>query len=256
MSIFVFEQPTRLYIFTFNVMAMILGIGLAGVVLFDLNSSSRFLLESNTATWPLAILSLLIILVSLLGCSAAMSSSKLVLGIYGIVVALLALFQVSDIIYAITLHDKVDDILNKAWQNAYDNDPRVLQDLETRLGCCGYATIGDRAIPKSSRYACRESPAFGYSVPCRATLKEAYLHHENMYLGFVSAIQFLQLIALAATVALWTQLPRDEETEEQYRAEHSGRLLRGLREEDNMHRRPQNLGPHGEDRAQYGSTDR
>ncbi|KAF8930881.1 hypothetical protein BGZ58_007952 [Dissophora ornata] len=136
----------------------------------------------------------------------------------------------------------VDDILNNAWQNAYDQHPHTLQDLETRLGCCGFSSVGDRAIPKSSKYACRDSPAFGYNVPCQSQLKEAYQINENMLLSVVAAILLLQLMALASMVALWLQLPRNEEIEDRYRADHSERLLRGLQEEDS-------------ERARYGTTD-
>jgi len=88
---------------------------------------------------------------------------------------------------------KVDDILDMAWQKAYDNNPQILQDLEISLGCCGYLSVGDRAIPKTSKYACRESPAFGYNVPCQKQLRQSYLRHQNAILGFVTGIQFVQV---------------------------------------------------------------
>ncbi|KAF9363036.1 hypothetical protein BGX34_005013 [Mortierella sp. NVP85] len=145
----------------------------------------------------------------------------------------------------------VDDILDMAWQKAYDNNPQILQDLEISLGCCGYLSVGDRAIPKMSKYACRESPAFGYNVPCQKQLRQSYLRHQNAILGFVTGIQFVQFLALASTVALWSQLPSEHQIEGQYREEHSRRLLQGLRDEDQAQRTESR----DENRGRYGTTD-
>lgn len=43
-------------------------------------------------------------------------------------------------------------------------------------------------------------------------------------------------MALVATMVLWSKLPHDDDIDAQYRAEHSQRLLRGLREDDQQER--------------------
>lgn len=83
--------------------------------------------------------------------------------------------------------------MDNAWQNAYDNNPRALQDIETRLQCCGYETVTDRAIPKSSKLACRQSPAFGYDISCKDQLKHSYSRHEAVILGVITAVEILQV---------------------------------------------------------------
>ncbi|KAG0371356.1 hypothetical protein BGZ54_005480 [Gamsiella multidivaricata] len=169
-------------------------------------------------------------------------------------ISLLILLQLSVIIFALSRHDKVDGILDNAWQRVYDNNPRILQDIETRLACCGYSSVGDRAVPKTSKYACRESPAFGYTVSCQRQIKGAYLDHEDLLLSVVTSIQFLQILALVAAVALWSQLPRSNEIEDRYRVEHSQRLLRGMRE-DQAQRGYRDTGGQGEEQERYGATE-
>jgi len=83
--------------------------------------------------------------------------------------------------------------MDSAWQAAYESDPRSLQDIETRLQCCGFAAIDDRAVPKDSKNACAHSPAFGYKVACKKQLRDAYSHHESTVLGVISAIEILQV---------------------------------------------------------------
>ncbi|KAI8357680.1 hypothetical protein B0O80DRAFT_424671 [Mortierella sp. GBAus27b] len=169
--------------------------------------------------------------------------------------SLLVLLQLGLIIYTLTRHYKVDDILDLAWQKAYDHEPRILQDLETSRGCCGYSSVGDRAIPKSSKYACRDSPAFGYDTSCQRQLRQSFLRHENTILGLVAGVQFLQLLALASAMLLWAHLPSDDQIEEQYRGEHSQRLLQGLREEDQQQGQPYRTSETLNGQGQYGATD-
>ncbi|KAI1314537.1 hypothetical protein EDD11_002012 [Mortierella claussenii] len=247
-----YRHPARLYILAFNIIAMIASVGLAAVGILGLSSSSWVLLNSDMISWFLIILSLFIFLVSLLGCAAALAESRTILG------------TLSLIIYALTQHDNVDSLLDQAWDKAYEHNPRMLQDIETRLQCCGYASVGDRAIPKTSPFACRESPAFGYRSSCQQQLKQSYFRHENALLSFVIGIQFLQILALTATVTLWSQLPSGEEVEDRYRTEHSQRLLRGLQAEDQEQRRYRGTtviqgdgqGTGGGSDGLYGSTGR
>ncbi|ORZ28963.1 Tetraspanin family-domain-containing protein [Lobosporangium transversale] len=253
-----YQYPARLFILGLNVVAMVSSVGLTAVGIFGLSDSTRVLIESEALSWILIILSLIILLISMLGCAAALSGSKRTLAIYGVLVSFLVLLQLGLIIFALTQHDRVDLILDKAWERAYDRDPLLLQDLETRFHCCGFASVDDRAVPKDPSVTCRVSPAFGYTVPCKERLRESYLRHEASLLSVTGGTQFLQILALAATVVLWLQLPRDNEVEQLYRTEHSQRLLQGLRQEDQEQRQyRESSAVQGEDRiigSQYGSA--
>jgi hypothetical protein len=84
-------------------------------------------------------------------------------------------------------------MLDKAWQKAYDTNERGLQDVETRLHCCGYESVMDRAVPKTSKDACIKSPAFGYKVSCKQQLQDAYYDHERLTIASITGIEALQV---------------------------------------------------------------
>ncbi|GJJ74682.1 hypothetical protein EMPS_07040 [Entomortierella parvispora] len=177
-------------------------------------------------------MSVVILLVSLLGASAGLSDSKRIVGAYGVLLAILVVLQLGLLIYGFSRHDQVDTLLDSAWQTAYDSDPRSLQDIETRLQCCGFASVDDRAVPKDSMKACARSPAFGYKVPCKNQLQQAYSRHEHAVLGVISVIEILQILALVAAVFLYKRIPSDDVLEFGRRSDHSRALLRGMRDED------------------------
>ncbi|KAF9562834.1 CCA tRNA nucleotidyltransferase, mitochondrial [Mortierella alpina] len=176
-----------------NDFELLASIALFGVAIFSFATDSQILLESHMLSWVTVILSGIVFLISILGCASAVSDIKRVIGTYGVLLSVLIVIQLFFLIYALTRHDQVDSILDKAWQKAYDNQPQTLQDLETRLHCCGYETVTDRAIPKTSKYACRDSPAFGYQTACKEQLKDAYSRHESAFLGVIAGIEVLQL---------------------------------------------------------------
>jgi len=74
----------------------------------------------------------------------------------------------------------VEDILNKAWQKAYDDRPSIIRDIEDEYSCCGFRKVTDRAVPKRSPDACVKSPWFGYDRPCLDNLSHAYRSHQTM----------------------------------------------------------------------------
>ncbi|KAF9209758.1 hypothetical protein BGZ49_001400 [Haplosporangium sp. Z 27] len=206
----------------------LMSIGLAAVGIFGFSNVSLVFLEWNSLSWFLVILSLLIFFISAFGVASTLAEDKRMISTIG-------------------------SMLDQTWQNSYDNSARKLKQIETSLYCCGFSSIEDRAIPKSSPDACRKSRAFGYQVPCQDQLKESYDIHSSATLTCVICIQALQLLALVFAIALWPQIPRDDELEGQYLVEHSERVLRGLQEEDQEQRQQSNAGPsQGQERG-YGS---
>ncbi|KAG0089923.1 hypothetical protein BGZ92_003979 [Podila epicladia] len=224
----IYRQPSRLYILILNVVTMLASVALFGLDIFGLASGSPILLESGALSWTLIALSLLIMSVSILGCAGSLGRCKMVLAAYGALLSLLVLFQLVVILYASVRHDKVDDLMDQAWQNAYVHNQRTLQDLEIRLHCCGFSNKTDRAVP----FNCHQSPAFGFHTSCQKQLRDSFTRHENMVIVTVAVVEILQLLALVATMVLWSKLPHDDDVDAQYRREHSQRLLQGLRDDD------------------------
>lgn len=87
-------------------------------------------------------------------------------------------------------------MMDNAWQKAYDTNERALQDLETRLHCCGYENVTDRAVPKTYKEACINSPAFGYDVSCKQQLQDAYYDHERLTIAAITGVEALQVCVL------------------------------------------------------------
>ncbi|KAG0248940.1 hypothetical protein BG011_009723 [Mortierella polycephala] len=245
------QQPLRLYLFILNVLTMFGGIALFGVGIYGLVSNIA-LFEIEAISWIMIVMGMVVLAVSLVGLTSVIVEFRRLFGAYAIMLCFLVLFQLVVLIYTLTQHNKVDTLMDKAWQNAYDNNPRTLQDIETRLQCCGYETVTDRAIPKTSKLACRQSPAFGYDISCKDQLKHSYSRHETAILGVITAVEILQILALVSSMILWTKLPTDDEIDEQHRRDHSHRLFRGLRDEDQE--RSFNIQPAaGDDRGGYGT---
>ncbi|KAG0381152.1 hypothetical protein BGX24_009099 [Mortierella sp. AD032] len=226
----VHRQPSRLYILILNFVTLLASLMLFATGICELvGGPTRLLLHSDAISWGLIILSLIVFLVSVLGNICALSQSKRV---------------------AVT----VDKMLDNSWQKAYDTNERALQDLETRLHCCGYETVTDRAVPKTSKDACIASPAFGYRVSCKQQLQESYEDHERLTIASITGIEGLQLLALLATIALLKMLPSDDTIEDRFSTEHSQRLLRGLRSEDESRTGYGNPSGTVDTRGGYGST--
>ncbi|KAF9084804.1 hypothetical protein BGX23_010196 [Mortierella sp. AD031] len=248
------RQPSRLYILFLNFVTLLASLALFATGIHEMADHSEYLLHSDAVSWTLVILSLIVFLVSVLGGVAALSQSKRIVVTYGTMLSILVLLQLIFLIYAMIRHDQVDKMLDNAWQKAYDTNERALQDLETRLQCCGYATVEDRAIPKTSKDACIRSPAFGYSVSCKQQLQEAYDAHERWTVASITGIEGLQLLALLATITLLKRLPSDDSIEDRYSTEHSQRLLRGLRSEDEGRSGYADQAESANARGGYGST--
>ncbi|KAF8985071.1 hypothetical protein BGZ46_006033 [Entomortierella lignicola] len=247
------QLPVRLYMLVSNTITLLMSIGLAAVGIFGFSNVSLVFLEWNSLSWFLVILSLLIFFTSAFGVASTLIEDKRMISTYGVMVSFLVITQLGFIIYTIVQHGKIGSMLDQTWQNSYNNSARKLKQIETSLSCCGFSSIEDRAIPKSSPDACRKSRAFGYQVPCQDQLKESYDIHSSATLTCVICIQALQLLALVSAIALWPQIPRDDEVEGQYLVEHSERVLRGLQEEDQEQRQQSNAGPsQGQERG-YGS---
>ncbi|KAF9360817.1 hypothetical protein BGX26_007579 [Mortierella sp. AD094] len=248
------QHPVRSYILASSVLTTLMSIGLAAVGVSGLSNISLNFLGFDSLSWILITLSMLILVVSVIGCTSTLMESKRLIFTYGVMVSILVISQFSLVIYTLAQQGKLASILDQAWQDSYDFRPRKLRDIETRLSCCGFSSVEDRAIPKTSPDACRRSPAFGYQISCQDQLVGSYAMNESAMLTCVACIQILQLLSLASAVVLWLQIPLDEVIEGQYSVEHSARLLRGLREEDlGQRQQPNASSSQVQEQAGYGS---
>ncbi|KAF9145320.1 hypothetical protein BGX30_009570 [Mortierella sp. GBA39] len=248
------RQPSRLYILILNFVTLLASLVLFAAGIQELaGGQSQLPLHSDAISWALIALGLVVFLVSVLGGISALSLSKRIAYIYGTQLLILVLLQLIFLIYAMIRHDHVDSVMDNAWQKAYDTNERTLLDLETRFHCCGFEKVTDRAVPKTYKEACINSPAFGYNVSCKQQLQNAFYSHERLTIAAITGVVALQLLALT-TIALVKRLLSDDTIEDRFSAEHSQRLLRGLRSEDEGRTGYGDQSGSAETRGDYGST--
>jgi hypothetical protein len=110
----------------------------------------------------------------------------------------LLLFQVVLSSLALARQADVDMQLYDAWDRATYRDQRMVEMIEKTLGCCGFSSVHDRAIPSD----CVEDEEFGFVEPCRDKLGQP-IKSTLKTLGIVGLIlAALQGLALMMTVSL------------------------------------------------------
>ncbi|KAG0239853.1 hypothetical protein BGW41_007433 [Actinomortierella wolfii] len=228
------REPPRVVILTVNILALIGGAGLFCLGIIGLtNDDPMIISQSVRIAWVTTLLGLAIVFVSVLGLSASFSTSRPVLKAYCIVLSFLVTIQAIAIITAIVERQQLDNVLDLAWGEAYEHDPRLLQDIEIHFQCYGFHTIADRAIPKRRHeedgpvdpFACRDLPTFGYSQPCQQALLHAFRRHQTWLFVLLLATELAQVVALLAALVLHTRLPTDAEIEQSYHREHADRVF-------------------------------
>nr|CAG8527466.1 5325_t:CDS:2 [Entrophospora candida] len=224
---------------------ILIGASIYGMIATDVHFASYAI--------PLAsfILGLFVLLVSMVGCCGAVIEHKQVLIAYFIILTVLIIAQVNIAIIMFSNARNVENILDKAWDKAYVDQPGLIRDIEHKYFCCGFRNTKDRAIPKSSPDACEKNPWFGYDQSCLASLTNVYKSNQTALgiLGLILAI--VQVLALLASFILLKSLPNHPPTDQDYRNEYEG-LVRSAHVRD-PERQPSKSTNTGRSKF-YGST--
>ncbi|CAI2188737.1 3912_t:CDS:2 [Funneliformis geosporum] len=234
----------RMFMIFANTLTTIAGLILIGLGLYGVFSSEIRLYSSEI---PIAtiVLGFLVLLISITGCCGAIAENRPIL--------VTVSFTTQIIFAAVILADRanVEDILNNAWQKAYDDHPSIIRDVEDEYSCCGFRNVTDRAVPKSSPDACVNSPWFGYDRPCLDNLSRAYRSHHTMLGVWGIILAIIQILALISSYILIAFLPNARERENQYLSEHD-RIVRGHGGAGGKTLRPHEIGQQSS--SVYGST--
>ncbi|OZJ03607.1 hypothetical protein BZG36_03698 [Bifiguratus adelaidae] len=210
----------KVFVVIVNVMSALTGLALLGLGIYAFVERSK-LLYSNVIPGMLVTLGTLVFLWAIVGCIGAIFENKLALKIYFGCLLVLILFQAVIVTYTLANMNKIEDVLDTAWQNAYDHHPKLLRDIQNEYSCCGFRSPTDRALPKSAPDACLKSKNFGYEDSCLEQLSEAYKNHQTAISIAGIVIAVIQLGSLLATWALIQRLPLVErQREEEYLEEH------------------------------------
>ncbi|CAG8559691.1 34097_t:CDS:2 [Gigaspora margarita] len=153
----------------------------------------------------------------------------IVLGLYELASPEVSLYSnaipLATIIFGIAILLISITVLDTWWQVAYNDNPRIIRDIEDKYSCCGFSNVTDRAVPKKSPDACTKSSWFGYDKPCLQVLTSAYKHHQIAIGVWVIILAFIQILALIAAYVLLVNLPTPEQRDRDYRTEHE-RLIK------------------------------
>ncbi|CAG8566456.1 20265_t:CDS:2 [Cetraspora pellucida] len=176
-------EAGRLVVILTNTLTTIVGLILIVLGLYEL-ASPDVSLYSTAIPLATIIFGIFILLISIIGCCGGIAESKPVLWV-------------------------VERILDTWWQAAYDDNPRIIRDIE------------DKKRPD----ACVNSSWFGYDRPCLDVLTLSYKHHQVAFGVWGIILAIIQVIALISAYILIVNLPTSEQRDREYRAEHE-RLIK------------------------------
>jgi len=222
----------RVFVILLNVFTSLAGLTLVGLGIYAYFRSD-LLLSTRTAPIAMIVAGALVFAVSFLGCFGAAIEHKNVLFVYFVVLMVLVLTQILVIGYGAS-NDKLEDTLDRTWQRAYEQAPRIIRNIENEYACCGFRNVTDRAIPRTHPESCVESPYFGYDQPCFTQLVRAYQEHQTGLVITVAVLGVVQGLAIIAAWILLMRLPSEHQRELLYREEHR-RLVeqgKGRRDEE------------------------
>lgn len=144
------------------------------------------------------------ILLSSFGLYGAFHEKRSTLLVYTGTLTILVAAQIIIGILAITWLPSLPMILDDLWTRAYADAPTVVQSVEGYLGCCGYETILDRAVPATCHVDLRVVEG------CKDALNYAVRKSLGL-VGFIGiGLGIVQLVVLAvAFVLLYHLAQRD-----------------------------------------------
>ncbi|KAF0553305.1 Tetraspannin-domain-containing protein [Gigaspora margarita] len=217
-------EAGRIIVILTNTLTTIVGLILIVLGLYEL-ASPEVSLYSNAIPLATIIFGIAILLISITGCCGGLAENKPILWAYFIVLLLLIVLQIIAAIITLADTQNVEKVLDTWWQVAYNDNPRIIRDIEDKYSCCGFSNVTDRAVPKKSPDACTKSSWFGYDKPCLQVLTSAYKHHQIAIGAWGIILAFIQILALIAAYVLLVNLPTPEQRDRDYRTEHE-RLIK------------------------------
>ncbi|TQV98017.1 hypothetical protein V2A60_006283 [Cordyceps javanica] len=128
--------------------------------------------------------------------------------------------------------------LDAAWEALYEaRDADAVRLVQDTLGCCGYATVDDRAFPFASLIQQTCAEIYGRDRACAGPWRAAMRTHAGVAFAIVMTVALMQIFGLVLMrpgTRWWTALrtPEDEEEEEGEEGYHGEqtRLLGGQHE--------------------------
>lgn len=172
------KQLSKTILILFNTVLVIAGLAIIGVcILLKVNSTSKHIQEVikeageihqfNVAIYAMAGIGAIVLLISLVGCCAAIFESKFLLGLYIAILTIITIAEIGGVIAVVVAKNNIRQIMSKAVNNVILKKYKVDTDitnaidvLQYTFSCCGannyteYQSIKFRLKGLNVPYSC------------------------------------------------------------------------------------------------------
>jgi len=184
MSVICFKR----LLFVLNLVFLIFGIALVGLGVTAMRSEVLKLAHGDNVSMAILAVGILIIVMSCLGFCGVFTFNNYVLALYGFLLVLMLIVQITVTSYAYTHESNMQKMLLKEWNKSDDATKNALQDS---LSCCGFSTFGENA-----------------GSVCPAVADDAcYPHLKSQLAGYSNAIRpcmvLVLIVEIAAVITAW-----------------------------------------------------
>lgn len=227
------KQLSKIILILFNTVLVVAGLAIIGVcILLKVNSTSKHIQEViqeageihqfNVAIYAMAGIGAIVLLISLVGCCAAIFESKFLLGLYIAILTIITMAEIGGVIAVVVAKNNIKSVISKAVNNVILKKYKVDTDitnaidiLQYTFNCCGannyteYQNIRLRLkglnVPYSCCYLNNDNPlkpepkskTLCQAEALKYTPENAYLHGEGCIPSLENFLKKYGLILLS-----------------------------------------------------------
>lgn len=215
------KQFSKIILILFNTILVVAGMAIVGVcIMLKVNSTSKHIQEVikeageihqfNVAIYAMAGIGSIVLLISLVGCCAAIFESKFLLGLYIAILTIITIAEVGGVIAVVVAKNNIKEIMSKAVNSVILRKYKVDADITSAIdvlqytfNCCGannyteYQSIKIRLkglnVPYSCCYLNNNDPLKPEpkdKLRCQAEAEN--YHSQNIYLHGQGCIPSLE----------------------------------------------------------------
>ncbi|KAG0279958.1 Leukocyte surface antigen cd53 [Linnemannia exigua] len=223
---YIIVRPQRSYgpiqnaIAVLNLLSLLVGMILLFVGTFVYFAPGAVFVTSTLLPHLILVLGATISLVSFLGYYGVMNEKRWILWVHGLILLIAIALQIAVGAVAFVYRNQGNEVLDKAWDRVFHNDPRVILDLESFFQCCGFEHVLDRPVPITCAIDRR------YTTGCRENIQTAF-QDSLQAIGVIGAILGgIELVSLLGAAVLFHRFDKQRYQREREDGEES--LVRAL----------------------------
>ncbi|KAF9911123.1 Tetraspanin [Linnemannia zychae] len=223
---YVIVRPQRSYgpiqnaIAVLNLLSLLVGMILLFVGTFVYFAPGAVFVTSTLLPHLILVLGATISLVSFLGYYGVMNEKRWILWVHGLILLVAIALQITVGAVAFVYRNQGNEVLDKAWDRVFHDDPRVILDLESFFQCCGFEHVLDRPVPITCAIDRR------YTAGCRENIQTAF-QDSLQAIGVIGAILGgIELVSLLGAAVLFHRF--DKQKYQREREDGEASLVRAL----------------------------